>query len=277
MSCWGMGISQSDEYCETYDRFIEEYDKGKPVSAITKDILEEYLEEFSEDDGVLHDVYFALGKAEWSCGGISALVYQRIKKIVENDENIFFLQELGATEVDLKTRKKNLEKFLNSISVPKDKVRKRKVAEENYIAEPKKEYTPLPCFKDGDVLAYNDEGIYRIFSIVRHQKAYSKTVVFCYLWKKCFSNIPGLKELYSENIMPLGYFNGDTFPNIEKITLVGNMPELKKIGNLRSPELICKEWTHPVFVMSMPTVPPYEYDLDLCLALNDVLDIIEKL
>ncbi len=44
MGCWGMGINQSDEYCSVYERFMEEYDKGKPVREITKDILDEYLE-----------------------------------------------------------------------------------------------------------------------------------------------------------------------------------------------------------------------------------------
>ena len=42
MGCWGMGITQSDEYCEIYERFMEEYDEGKPLSDIKKDILDEY-------------------------------------------------------------------------------------------------------------------------------------------------------------------------------------------------------------------------------------------
>ena len=43
MGCWGMGITQSDEYCEVYERFMEEYDEGKPFSLITRDVLEEYF------------------------------------------------------------------------------------------------------------------------------------------------------------------------------------------------------------------------------------------
>jgi hypothetical protein len=78
MGCWGMGITQSDEYCEIYDRFMEEYDEGKPLLDIKQDILDEYLEEFDEDDGVLHDVYFAIGKAEWMCGGISDEILDKI-------------------------------------------------------------------------------------------------------------------------------------------------------------------------------------------------------
>ena len=42
MGCWGMGITQSDEFCEVYDRFLEEYDQGKTVVEITEKILSEY-------------------------------------------------------------------------------------------------------------------------------------------------------------------------------------------------------------------------------------------
>lgn len=39
MGCWGMGITQSDEYCDVYERFMEEYDEGKPVFNIKKIFL----------------------------------------------------------------------------------------------------------------------------------------------------------------------------------------------------------------------------------------------
>lgn len=277
MGCWGMGITQSDEYCETYERFMTEYDNGKPVAEITKDILEEYFEQFSADDGILHDVYFALAKAEWMCGGVSVKVFQRVAQIIENGENISFLRELQATESDLKTRKKYLDKFLKELSVLRGKVKKRKIPEEKYVPEPKPSYTPLPCFMDGDVLAYNDNGIYRIFSVVRHEKAYSKPVVFCYLWKKQYKYIPITDELFNEYIMPLGYFDGETFPSIEKISLIGNIESLKTLGAVRSPDFFNKSWSRPVFILSMPDVPPQEYELDLCLTLKDVLDKLKNM
>ncbi len=278
MGCWGMGINQSDEYCSVYERFMDEYDKGKPVREISKDILDEYLDEFSENDGVLHDVFFALGKAEWMCGGISDTILQRIIKIIANGENITFLSELEASENDLKARKKNLQKFLQTISVPRDKTKKRKTPEEKYIPEPKIKITPLPIFDNGDVFAYNDNGSYRVFAVAKQSKAYTKEsyrkVAFCYLWKKSFSCIPSTEELIDEYIMPLGFFDGDTFPKSEKI---GNIPELKKLGEIRSPELIKKEWNRPVFIISLPDEPPCEYDIDLCLTLKEVLDKISHL
>ena len=53
MGCWGMGITQSDEYCEIYERFIEEYDEDLEI--------DEYIEEFlrkreqKEDDLIEKD------------------------------------------------------------------------------------------------------------------------------------------------------------------------------------------------------------------------------
>lgn len=29
MGCWGMGLTQSDEFCNVYDQFMEEYDHTK--------------------------------------------------------------------------------------------------------------------------------------------------------------------------------------------------------------------------------------------------------
>ena len=57
MGCWGMGITQSDEYCEIYERFMEEYDEGKPVADITKDILDEYLDDFEEHDRIDSEIF----------------------------------------------------------------------------------------------------------------------------------------------------------------------------------------------------------------------------
>ena len=43
MGCWGMGMTQSDEFCEVYDNFMEQYNNGDEVSVITEKILKDYL------------------------------------------------------------------------------------------------------------------------------------------------------------------------------------------------------------------------------------------
>ena len=75
MGCWGMGIAQTDEFCEVYDDFMERYDEGKEPAEISEEILAEYHKEFDDSDGVMHDVYFALAKAEWMCGALSERIF----------------------------------------------------------------------------------------------------------------------------------------------------------------------------------------------------------
>ena len=272
MGHWGVGISQSDAYCETYEKFIEEYDKGKPVCCITKDILSEWLEEFEEEDGILHDVYFALGKAEWMCGGVSTIVMNRIEDIITSESDIMYWKELFATPLELRQRQKALNSFLKSISNPRGTVRKRKISEEKYVAEPKHSYLPMPKVTVGDVFACKKDGLYRIFGIVRHQKVYGRTVVFCYLWKEKFLILPNVEELFNAHIMPLGYLNSDVFPKESNRIYIGNIPSLKRLGVVRSPDTICNEWKLPVFSLAMKNMSLKEYSLEQCMTLEEVLN-----
>lgn len=271
MGNWGVGISQSDTYCETYERFIEEYDKGKPVFQITQDILAEWLEEFEEDDEILHDVFFALGKAEWLCGGISEFTFNRINEIIKSEKDIDYWKELSATPSDLRQRQKALDAFLNSISTPKCTAKKRKIFEDKYIAESKSSFLPMPKVKDGDVFACKRDGLYRVFAVVRHQKAYGRTVVFCYLWKESFPSIPSIEELFITHIMPFGYLNSDEFPKEKDYSYIGNIPLLKKIGFVRSPETINPNWKIPVFSLATKVVAN-EYPIEQCSTLKNALE-----
>ena len=127
MGCWGMGMTQSDEFCEIYDKFMDSYNEGKEVADITATILAKYHAEFDDDDGIMHDVYFALAKAEWMCCEQSELVLNRVKEIIESGANIEFYRELETTEKELKVRQKNLEKFWDSLQTPRAKPRQRRI------------------------------------------------------------------------------------------------------------------------------------------------------
>ena len=118
MGVWGAGLTQSDEYCEVYDSFMKKYDAGESPEAITKEILSSYLAEFDADDGILHDVYFALAKCQWMCGGLSDTMKKTVEDIIKNGKNLAFLKELDADEGFLKERKKKLDSFLFSLETP---------------------------------------------------------------------------------------------------------------------------------------------------------------
>ena len=225
MGVWGMGITQSDEYCEVYERFLEEYDAGKPVACITEDILEEYLAEFDMEDGVLHDVYFALAKGQWMCGGIRPEMMHKVTGIIESGANLDFYQELGSPPADLTLRKRNLHKFLAGLQTPRAKARKRKIPEEKYAAPPKEEnrqFPPLPPIRPGDLIAYPRKGKWRMFVVldIARNRGTGNTA-YCFAWAKAFDEIPGETVLRRERGLPLGIVPGDAFPEGYKI--VGNM------------------------------------------------------
>ena len=273
MGCWGMGMTQSDEYCEVYERFIEEYDEGKPIGDIKADLLEEYFTEFDEEDGILHDVYFAIGKAEWMCGGISDDIFEKISRIIKSGANIEFYRELGATERDLKLRKKYLDKFLLSISTTRGKIKKRKTPVEKYV---KIEKPKLPRFKCCDVFAYNAHGKYRLVCFVARRKIYNIYATYCYAFEKLYEQIPVIDDLRDAYIIPLGYFTVETFPAMERFQLIGNMDEFKKF-DLTYPHVIYEKWKPATYALAKEEHLVEEYPHELCKKLSDCIEKIEVL
>ncbi len=272
MGCWGMGLTQSDEYCEIYEQFIEEYDEGKPVKDITKDILEEYLDEFDENDGIMHDVYFAIGKAEWMCGGISTEILAKITEIVQNDENIKFYRELGATEKNLKLRKKNLEKFLSGLLIPRDKIRKRRTPVENYTPK-SNQSKPFPNAKVGDFFGYSYDNHYRVFALTEKTKLYDLPVMYCYVWRKKFDNLPTFEQLLKEDFLPIGYLTNEEFPTKEKLTYIGNYSIVEMLS-LAIPYMINKQWKPATYAVAKEKHFTEDFPKELCTAFEEALEIV---
>lgn len=219
MGCWGMGIAQSDEFCEVYEEFMHAYDNtGKMVFEITNDILKEYHAEFDDEDGVMHDVYFALAKAEWMCCEQSELVLNRVKEIVESGANIAFYKELEATDSDLKKRQKNLLSFLTSISTPREKPRKRK-------PDPALRIKNLPLLAIGECYCYKFEEGYRVFVILDRKKVdgFQETVYCAILEKTFLQDTIGSVDFLSEKIGDLRCYCGIDFPEPSKIKKIGEV------------------------------------------------------
>lgn len=249
MGRWGMGITQSDEYCEVYERFMQEYDEGKPLPVIRNDILREYLEEFDENDGILHDVYFALGKAEWMCGGVSDDIFAKIAHIVRSGENISFCRELEAWESDLKQRKRNLDRFLESLSTPRGKTKKRKTPPEKYVEVPKTPIPELPPFHCGDIFAYAVDDKYRLLCLINREKRSSTYAAYCYVWPELYEQLPSVETLMQDSIIPLGYFTVETFPDMEKLKFVGNCSDMVKL-DVGYPGFFFEPWKAATWVIA---------------------------
>lgn len=223
MGCWGMGLTQSDQFMEAYEAFMEEYDAGGEPAAIRDRILDDYRKEFADDDPILHDVWFALAKAEWMCCAQSKMVLDRVWEIIESEENLAFYRELEASDRDLAARKRNLDKFWRTLSTPRQKPRKRR--------PPAKEKV-LPPLNAGDVIAYPVEGGRRVAVVLDVldcvKEEYLGPHVFCGILKRIFSR-EELKTLepLREELGWIGFYDADEFLAPSSIRTIGqvSMPE----------------------------------------------------
>lgn len=223
MGCWGMGMTQSDEFCDIYDRFMERYNSGDEVAAIVSDILDEYHREFSDDDGIMHDVYFALAKAEWMCCAQSKRVLDKVQSIIESGANIAFYRELEATERDLITRRKNLEKFWACLQSPREKPRQRRIDPLDRVKE-------LPPVQPGECYAYKHEDGYRIMVILdRFKEPHLLEQVCCCVLKETYSFLP--VDVEREKIAYIANYIGVEFMGksyLRKMSAIDIAPEFRK-------------------------------------------------
>lgn len=240
MGCWGMGVTQSDEFCEFYDRFMELYDVGKDIAEIPRELLAEYEREFEPDDGVFHDVYFAIAKAQWMCGGVQPGIMQKVEEIISGGANIEFMRELEASEADLKQRQRNLSKFLMQLQTPRPTVRKRRPP-----AKPRE----LPQMEPGDVFSYKmDKGV-RVFIILGEQNLPIEwdSLPVCIL-RSNFSKTPDLSAVLHEPVGIVCCIDTKAYPAKSK---------LKHLGRIALPEGLFIQWN------KVPH-PPLTAALDYC-------------
>ena len=180
MGCWGMGLNQSDEYCEVYEIFMQSFDKGMAVAEIRQEILSQYLKEFEKDDPILHDVYFALAKAGWMCCEQSSELMDRVKTIIESGANLEFYRELGADDRDLALRQKKLRAFWDSLKTPRAKPRKR---------HPAPHERELPDLAAGDMLVYKAPQGQRVLIVLERigWPTFFEDQLFCCVLQRTFA------------------------------------------------------------------------------------------
>lgn len=222
MGCWGMGMTECDEFPEVYDAFMKEYDAGGEPADIRDNILRYYLDQFEEDDPVMNNVWFALAKAEWMCCALSDTVFNHVKEIIESGKDLDFLEELGADASDLRARKRNLNRFLNSITKPRETPRKRKPPKQ-------KKEKKLPPLQTGDVISYPFEGGRRVIVVLdamEHLEGYDylRYFVFCGILKRTYSR-EELKTLdpMKEELGHLAIYDANTFLPSSSIRNIGNI------------------------------------------------------
>lgn len=125
MGTWGTGLSSNDIFEDIYSEFVELYNDGLEITEITNKILSTSID-LQKDYEDKHSIWFALAKAQWECGNLDQMIYEKVKKIIESGEDLKLWIELNGTSNDVKKRKKVLDDFLEKISKPTIKIKKRK-------------------------------------------------------------------------------------------------------------------------------------------------------
>lgn len=124
MGSWGTGLSSNDTFADVYDEFFELYNEGQDVIEITPILLAKN-KELLEEKGDSNNFWFAVAKAQWECKSLEKDVFDRVKHIIENKEDIEVWRELGADDKDINKRDKVLAKFLEQLSQKKEKPKSR--------------------------------------------------------------------------------------------------------------------------------------------------------
>ena len=145
MGTWSAAILGNDTSLDIKDEFYERYNRGEEPNNIKNDLS------LDIDDDDRFNVMFALAHCLWEIGQLDEAFLSDIKKSIESKEDLAIAEELGADENFLKKRTAYLEKFLEKISVKKEKPKKR-------VAPP----VPVESkYKNGAVMIFQyEDGLY---------------------------------------------------------------------------------------------------------------------
>jgi hypothetical protein len=145
MGTWNATIFGNDTSLDIKDEFFERYNRGEEPANIKKDLT------LDMDDDDRFNVMFALAHCMWEVGQLEDDFLFEIKKAIANEEDLAIAKELGADSKFIKQRSKTLEKFLEKISIKKEKTKKR-------VAPP----IPVESkYSDGAVMVFQyEDGVY---------------------------------------------------------------------------------------------------------------------
>ncbi|KFF05622.1 hypothetical protein [Flavobacterium reichenbachii] len=123
MGTWGTGIKSNDTSSDIYDDFFKLYNEGKSVKEISDQLVTEN-KELIENKSDSNNFWFALALCQWECKQLENPLLEKIKKIIESKSDLLIWKELEATDVDIKQREIDLNKFLTKLQTEKKTAKK---------------------------------------------------------------------------------------------------------------------------------------------------------
>ena len=134
MGTWNTAINGNDTFLDIYRNFFNLYNQGKNPVDISKKIQEDFGQMFSDYDDCNNSL-FALALAQWETKALDPAVFNKVKIIIEREDDLKFWKESNADDKTIKKRQVALNKFLKQISVERDKPKRR--------VKPKFEYSSI--------------------------------------------------------------------------------------------------------------------------------------
>jgi len=122
MGTWSTKINGNDTFQDIYQSFFDLYNQGEIPNEISKKIQEDFSEVFEDFDD-RYDSLFGLALAQWETKSLDPKIYEKVKNIVENGNDLDRWKGLGVKSIE--NRQKELEKFLKQISSNREKPKRR--------------------------------------------------------------------------------------------------------------------------------------------------------
>jgi len=188
MGTWSHKILGNDTSCEVRERFIELYNNDYDISRIIQLVIDEQKGNIECDPT---NVWFGLALICWECKCLTSELLNRVKIIIQNGEDIDFNIELDADEAYIEKRKIELDKFIEKISIPKAKPRRR--------VKPPKEYDFQ--IKQGEIYEVKLNSNFNIKILIVHSKHYKNKGEIRYI-----NLLVGINKEMENLIIPSSYY-----------------------------------------------------------------------
>lgn len=124
MGTWNTRIKGNDTTLDIYQSFFDMYNEGHEPQKISE-FLRKKLWVVFDDDDEKHNALFGLVLAQWETKSLEGELYEEVKKVIENEENLELWKENGEIGKITRRRNKVLQVFLEKISKPRQKPKRR--------------------------------------------------------------------------------------------------------------------------------------------------------
>jgi hypothetical protein len=203
MGTWGTAIKSNDTASDIYADFFELYNEGQEPADISEKLIKDNSELINNPDDC-NNFWFVLALAQWETKSLDKELYEKVKSIIENGQDLEVWRQLDADESEIKKRKIALDKFLDQISSDKPKAKARK----------KKKFKD-PVFEKGTCLTFKlENGNYggAVVLAADNRTSYGYNLIVSTRLNQ--SNRPTKKEFEKSEVLVASFGNWKSEPKV---------------------------------------------------------------